>query len=121
MGLDSYLFREKVYDTEFKLPHRLYGGMFSGCGEDGSFRGEVYADIFYEATGMSLYVKRMSPEEVKQAAEKLDQWWQQMKNSPELEGILKSSEFEVTPEEIEALVELFKQAAEKECQYAGWW
>ena len=37
-----------------ELPN-VCGGMFSGNGSDGSFRGKVYADFLYAITGRSLY------------------------------------------------------------------
>lgn len=115
MGLDSYLFRKKVGDTQFELPHPLVGGMFSGHGCDGSFRGKVY-DSFVEAvTGKSLYVEEAGPYYVRDIAEGLQRF---------LDGNPPDSVFEmhgISREEAVALAALFHQAADKGCSYIGWW
>ena len=74
MGLDSYLFKEKAGDTEFTLSSSLWGGGFSEHGNDGSFRGKMYAPIILKATGYSLYAEKLTPEQVKELAQKLNDW-----------------------------------------------
>lgn len=116
MGLDSYLFREKRGDTQFNLSYKLVGGfMTSGDGSDGSFRGGEYDCVIYEATGYTLHTEHLTPDEVKDLANKLKNWFEQ---SDEVDKV--ASFCDVFPEEIKALVELFTQAAEKGCQYEGW-
>jgi hypothetical protein len=44
----------------------LCGGIFSGDGCDGSFRGKVYAELILEVTGQSLYAEWIPPETVKE-------------------------------------------------------
>lgn len=49
----------------------LCGGMFSGQGNDGSFRGKVYAHLIEQATGVSLYQDWIEPSTVEGMYEKL--------------------------------------------------
>lgn len=44
----------------------LCGGIFSGGGNDGSFRGKVYAELILEVTGQSLYSEWIPPETVQE-------------------------------------------------------
>jgi len=44
----------------------LCGGIFSGGGNDGSFRGKVYAELILEITGESLYSEWIPPETVQE-------------------------------------------------------
>lgn len=42
----------------------LCGGIFSGGGNDGSFRGKIYALMILDITGISLYQEWIPPETV---------------------------------------------------------
>lgn len=77
MGLDTYASRspDDIVLTEedeavFGAAHiELCGGIASG--DDGSFRGKVYADLVLEVTEESLYREWIPPETVKRMAEAL--------------------------------------------------
>ncbi len=49
----------------------LCGGIFSGCGNDGSFRGKVYILMVLEITGVSLNQDWIPPETVQEMYEAL--------------------------------------------------
>lgn len=78
MGLDTYASRwpEDVALTEqdrrafVAAGIDLCGGIYSG--DDGSFRGEVYRDVVLEVTGVSLTTEWLSPETVREMAQKLN-------------------------------------------------
>jgi len=89
MGLDTYALQpfeqeddvnEKqlmearaLRETHFKdLPGELIGGLFSGTGEDGSFRGKAYDADVEKLTGESLYQEEIDNESVKGMAECLN-------------------------------------------------
>lgn len=118
MGLDSFLFAEKIGDCSFDIGGGLCGGMFSGDGSDGSFRGKAYNPLVEKVTGLSLYTQLGSPEFVAEIAEKLRNFLNEL---PEECNVVKVGKFEYTREEVESLTRLFEQAAEKGCKYCGWW
>jgi hypothetical protein len=73
MGLDTYAATDK---DSIDLPDeikkqfsdadiKLCGGMFSGNGNDGSFRGKVYYELIYEITLLTLYSDWIEPHWVK--------------------------------------------------------
>lgn len=71
MGLDTYAVDPETgsLDEEqkraFDRAHiSLVGGMFSGDGSSGSFRGKVYSQIVFAATGVDLYTEEISAEKV---------------------------------------------------------
>lgn len=85
MGLDSYFVTPdqkdptnfekdgpapEVFWSSRELIPRLCGGMFSGNGASGSFRGKVYAGLIESLTGQNIY-QRQSNEEVQRIAEGL--------------------------------------------------
>jgi hypothetical protein len=89
MGLDTYAKKEVPCEcgngTVKKLPDEaaeafanadinLVGGMFSGNGNDGSFRGKVYNHIVQAATGDSLYEEWIAPEDVARMSGQLDEF-----------------------------------------------
>jgi hypothetical protein len=76
MGLDVFAVRspEEGLTEEDKLAFKnaaieLCGGMFSG--DEGSFRGKLYATLILDLTDISLYDQWIPPETVKQMAEAL--------------------------------------------------
>lgn len=84
MGLDTYARKDVSCEcgqgTVKKLPEAaaaafegagisLVGGMFSGNGNTGSFRGKVYSQLVEAATGQSLYQEWIEPETVRQMAD----------------------------------------------------
>lgn len=72
MGLDTFASRspEDIELTEEDLIAfseaniELCGGVFSGGGNDGSFRGKIYALMILDITGISLYQEWIPPETV---------------------------------------------------------
>ena len=74
MGLDTFASHapEDIELTEEDLQAfqeaniSLCGGIFSGDGCDGSFRGKVYAEHILDITGQSLYAEWIPPETVKE-------------------------------------------------------
>jgi hypothetical protein len=74
MGLDNFASRSPddiVLSEEdlhaFQDSHiQLCGGIFSGDGCNGSFRGKVYAEYVLEITGESLCAEWIPPETVKE-------------------------------------------------------
>src|SRR5678816_4248612 len=81
MGLDTYAVRpEKDADGNYPRAEpehftevgQLCGGMFSGNGNDGSFRGKVYSHSIEEVTGVSLYQEFIDPAIVEAMSRTLD-------------------------------------------------
>jgi len=72
MGIDTFASRspEDIELTEedinaFRVENiQLCGGVFSGDGSDGSFRGKVYSLLIIEITGQSLTQEWIPPEVV---------------------------------------------------------
>jgi hypothetical protein len=123
MGLDNYFKRTVPSPDTITFPEglRLCGGMFSGHGSDGSFRGKVYVQFFEQNLGVSLY-SELNRDEVAEIAEKLsvlvkthpDQaWngnlecWQEDAPSQDL------GYYGVTAQEVKDLAALFQSAAEQ--------
>ncbi len=115
MGLDGYFYRKKWGDTKFELRRPLCGGIFSGNGEDGSFRARRYNPIVIDLTGYDLSTE-YSNEEIKVIAKLLREAYENRRD--EVMNLLK--EYDIDEDEFLALVELFEQAAEKGCVYTPW-
>ena len=72
MGLDTYAahtpddveLTEEDIQAFVEANISLCGGMLSGGGNDGSFRGKVYSMLILEITGESLYDEWLPPETV---------------------------------------------------------
>ena len=115
MGLDSY-FRIKTYETpEFKdLPElHLCGGMMSGDGNDGSFRGKVYDAFITRVTGESLYQEEIERETICLMARKLNDWTY---------SVIDEETYGITEQDFNDLKLLFNAAAKTEnCVLVGWW
>jgi hypothetical protein len=82
LGLDSYARNTPNEDGDLtdeqkqafqNADIRLCGGMFSGNGNDGSFRGKVYNSLIEETTGVSLYEEWIEPDSVAEMSRKLDE------------------------------------------------
>jgi len=79
MGIDTFASRspEDILLTDedrgaFSAANiQLCGGLFSGDGNDGSFRGKVYALLIIEITGQSLTQEWIPPETVCEMYESL--------------------------------------------------
>jgi hypothetical protein len=118
MGLDTYASRS---DSEINLTKEdikafdeanitLCGGLFSG--NDGSFRGKVYARTIYEITGEDLYQVWITPVTVRKMYDAL------AKFDPEMG--LTSWRYMNTPEEIRSLCKFFKICSERGLGLIGW-
>lgn len=113
MGLDSYFgIRQDNGEIESvkvvfegRTPS-LCGGMFSGDGCDGSFRGKVYDDYVTVVTGVSLYQVEIDNTTVRQMAAAL-------RAKADLMG----------EKYIEAhdLALVFEKFGEAGCSLYGWW
>lgn len=74
MGIDTYASRspddivltEEDRNAFGKANIELCGGIFSGGGNDGSFRGKVYAMMILDITGVSLTQEWIPPETVRE-------------------------------------------------------
>ena len=120
MGLDTYAIstatRKPLPETLFAhIPPVLAGGIFSGNGSDGSFRGKVYSNFIETVTGVHLYQEQIPHDQVVRMAESLQNW---IHNNPDL----LQSQWEITETEIRALAEWFAVVAgEPDAVAAGWW
>mgnify|MGYP001201622919 CR=1 FL=1 len=73
MGLDNYLKKDDTTELPSEVLEdleglNLCGGMFSGNGTDGSFRGKAYAERVEQVTGVSLYEAEIPPETLRSMA-----------------------------------------------------
>jgi hypothetical protein len=117
MGLDTYASRspEDIYLTEedqkafAEANIELCGGIYSGGGNDGSFRGKVYATAILEITGQGLYQEWIPPGTVRemyaalQACDPQEDTWDR-----------------VTPQEILELRKFFKVCSERGLGLIDW-
>lgn len=120
MGLDSFLYVNEIGDTAFQLSGSLCGGMFSGHGSEGSFRGKVYYDAVSELTGMSLY-DDMDAGGVKKLSALLSESVSKLTADGVHDEDKLDYAYNPTFEELKTLSELFKQAAERGCVYHAWY
>lgn len=120
MGLDTFAARgpgnieltEEDIQAFKDVDITLCGGIFSGGGNDGSFRGKVYSELIYEITGQSLYAEWIPPETVKAMYASL------MACDPqEVAGWA----YRNTPQEDQELRKLFKVCVERGLGLVGWW
>jgi len=126
MGLDNYAAypegHSKWTKEENLVPHEVFptlnlcGGLFSaGCGN--SFRGKVYNDFVYFATGYSLYEDVIPNDDVGVIVEKLS-------NHEEIlnefnEGGLNS--YGISLDEVKDLVKWFETVHDEGAQVTSWW
>ena len=89
----------------------LCGGIFSGGGNDGSFRGKVYAEMILEVTGQSLYAEWIPPETVKQMYDTL------VAADPEEAA---DWGYRNTAQEVLELCKFFKVCSERGLGLIGW-
>lgn len=125
MGLDNYFERtEGTGSQEISFPDglRLCGGMLSGHGSDGSFRGKVYTEFFRENVGVDLY-SNFNPGQVAEVTMRLaeivkthagqawgEEGWQEDAPSEKL------GYYGVTAQEVRDLMSLFNAASEQRLQ-----
>ena len=127
MGLDTYACRS-IQDGELTQQElaafgqadiHLCGGLASGDGSDGSFRGKVYDMFMQEITGVSLYQEFISPEVVKQMCVSLqDCQPSDMVDIMNREG---TNFNHLTNKDILELQKFFGVCAEQGLGLAGWW
>ena len=118
MGLDSYFMTLEHWAPEEPVGG-LVGGMCSGDGSDGSFRGKVYEPIF-QLFNETLYQELADMSWVRDCAEALEDLYATFFDDPETQTVTIDDE-EYTKEEFQNLVKLFRLAAEAGCVYHGWW
>ena len=129
--VDIYLFKDRFGDTSFALPHPLPSGTWSNDGSDGSFSGKHFIEIIWYETGYNLIaIESLLPERVRDLAFKLEYFWDKTQSAisyplpvfhKQMSLIEKyAGDNENFYEELESLVELFKQASAKGCRYYGW-
>lgn len=117
MGLDSY-FRKlcapgqtaEIPDFGDDIP-MLCGGLMSGSGSDGSFRGKVYADTIKEITGVDIYQEVIHPNEVKEMADALCKQVASMTEEERAND----------PNDLVALSRVFRAFADLNYSLLGWW
>jgi len=91
----------------------LCGGVLSGGGNDGSFRGKVYSELIHEITGQSLYADWLPPETVKEMYDSL------MECDPE-----EPADWDYHRNTARAVLELrkfFKVCVDRGLGLVGWW
>lgn len=122
MGLDSYFANEDwPEDEEGKMivPEMedaddiaLVGGILSGHGVNGSFRGKVYNEYVQDVTGESLYQERVPNDVVRQMADALEAYeWGGDEDYWRPEDA----------EEADALARVFRHFADEGAELWGWW
>jgi hypothetical protein len=83
----------------------LCGGMYSG--EEGSFRGKVYAELIEQITGTSIYAQWLPPETVREMAAAF--------------GPGDHPSIEHSAEEVGQLAAFFRVCADRGLGLVGWW
>ena len=127
MGLDSYLGRlitnaegHKEMSTDgLKFPEglELCGGMMSGNGCDGSFRGKVYAPFILDVTGEDLYEDEINLGAIATA---LEDYIGQHKRKAN-KSVIVTDGWDVTFKEVKDLAKLFRYAADNQLDYHAWY
>lgn len=121
MGLDTYasntseeiaLTPEQARAFE-ETDIRLCGGIYSGSGSDGSFRGKVYGILVQEITGENLYQPWIPPETVQRMYRALA--------ACDPEEAIDASHTRNVPADVVNLREFFRVCAEHGLGLIGWW
>lgn len=105
----------------------LIGGMFSGDGTDGSFRGKCYAEFVEAITATSLYEDFIQPYETKLMAQKLRAWYDEWNKVPIHAAFFNVDEEAITNEvfknwkDVEDFVVMFEKYAGADYGLSGWW
>ena len=121
MGLDTYASRspDEIVLTDEDLQAfahaniALCGGLFSGDGNDGSFRGKVYVMLVLEITDENLAQDWIPPETVRDIYESL------MACNPE--EAINQYDLDNTADEILELRKFFKVCSERGLGLIGWY
>jgi hypothetical protein len=120
MGLDTYAahtpddieLTEEDIQAFMNADISLCGGIFSGDGCDGSFRGKVYAEAVLEITEESLYQEWIPPETV-------HKMYQSLKAFNLDQGIF-SGRYDILPADILELRKFFKVCSERGLGLVAW-
>ena len=145
MGLDCYIVHGNNRDESFTSKDderikdvRLCGGMFSGGGDDGSFRGKVYAPLIEELSNgdHTWYIDQdedayISSDTLKEQADILADFIQHTKDVSEEDGIeltdetiiytTKDSWAEYNYKEVLDLMTLLRVASERKAVMQVWY
>jgi hypothetical protein len=121
MGLDTYAARtpadEELSEEDAKAFEgaelHLCGGLNSGHGDDGSFRGKVYGDTVEEVTGVSLYQEWIPPETVEKMADAFEQC--------DPEAVAREDASGPRAGEIRDLAKFFRICADRGLGLIGWY
>ena len=116
MGLDSYFKVKKYEDITFSEDINLCGGMFSGNGYDGSFRGKVYAQLIEAASNISIYEEELNHNAVCEISAGLNNFDFDTWNATG------ANTWEIPKQQFEDLKKLFSEAAAiEDTVLLGWW
>ena len=121
MGLDTFASRSsddiELSEEDLRAFEEaeisLCGGIFSGDGGDGSFRGKVYALDILEITGESLYQEWISPDTVCEMHRAFATYESSM--------VKEGQEIDVTDIEISNLCKYFRVCCERGLGLINWW
>ena len=98
----------------------LCGGMFSGNGTGGSFRGKVYSEFVEEVTGESLYQENITNSVVEDMATDLRLTADEYADDKD-DKVVRFAPYEITVGEVRALADWFEVTAENGLEICGWW
>ena len=121
MGLDTYATRDSD-DLKLNKEDRkafeaanieLCGGILSGGGNDGSFRGKVYVTMIMDITGESLFQEWIPPETVRKMYESL------MACDPQ-QAFEEHNWYDCSPVDILELRKFFKVCSERGLGLINW-
>ena len=128
MGLDNFLTKDDTTELPSEVLEdlkglNLCGGMFSGNGTDGSFRGNVYAEEVKQITDVSLYEAEIPPETLRSMAKAMILALDKVSLSASVEEVLDNpSEYtdEFDFEEWDLII-LFAVGAKHGCTLVSWY
>ena len=136
MGLDTFaVVSDKTDKTDTELNSEgkpvvkgkhfagivLCGGMLSGNGAGGSFRGKVYADYIERVTGISLYQEEMSLDDVGVIAYKLEKVIMEAEKDGLANTDIVDHEWDTTYEDVVNLQKWFQVCSDYAYHVSGWW
>ncbi len=124
MGLDNYLTKDDTTELPLEVLKdlegvNLCGGMMSGNGTDGSFRGKVYAAEVEQITGVSLYEAKIPPETLRSMAKAMILALDKVGLSTTVEEVLDTPSEHI--DEVGDLVVLFAVGAKHGCTLVSWY
>jgi len=124
MGLDNYLTKDDTNELPSEVLEdlrglNLCGGMLSGNGTNGSFRGKVYAEEVEQITGVSLYDAEIPPETLRSMAKAMILALGRVSLSASVEEVL-DNPTEYT-DEVDDLTMLFAVGAKHGCTLVSWY